>query len=78
MNDGELFDESKLAAMAKQFRIGAGKTQLEAARELRVSKPAISMAENEPQRSLFKLRKRMIERYSPFKVIGPNYRLDKK
>ena len=78
MHDGETLTEAKLAALAKYYRQASGKSQLDAARELRVSKPAIAMAENNPEKSLSKLRKRLIERYSPFKVVGPAYWLEKK
>ncbi len=78
MKDGERLNETQIAALAKKFRMAAGKSQLDAARELQVSKPAISQAENQPDKSFFKLRKRMIENYSPFKVVGPAYWLERK
>ena len=78
MNEAKILTEARLAALAKQYRLAAGKTQLDAAREFRVSKPAIAMAENNPEKSLFKLRKRLIEKYSSFKVVGPAYWLEKK
>ena len=78
MKNGERLDEEQIATLAKKFRQAAGKSQLDAAHELRVSKPAISQAENQPEKSFFKLRKRMIEKYSPFKVIGPGYWLERK
>ena len=49
-----------------------------AALELKVSKAAVVMAENSPQRSLSKLRKRIIECYSEFKVVGPAFWLESK
>jgi DNA-binding XRE family transcriptional regulator len=78
MNDRVVLNEKKLAAMAKKFREEAGKTQGEAARELRVSRPAVVQAENSPAVSLSKLRRRIIEMYSTFKVVGPAYWLEKK
>ena len=78
MNNREVLNEIELAALARQFREHAGKTQGEVARELRVSRPAIVQAENEPKKSFFKLRKRIIEKYSTFKVVGPAYWLEKK
>ena len=78
MRRDEMVDEAKLAALAKQFREAAGKTQGEAARELRVSRPAIVQAENAPEKSFFKLRKRLIEKYSHFRVVGPVFHLEKK
>ena len=74
----EMVNEGKLAALAKEFREAAGKTQGEAARELRVSRPAIVQAENEPNKSFVKLRVRIIEKYSPFKVFGPVFYLQRK
>jgi len=73
MNERDILDERKLAALARQFRQAAGKTQGEAARELRVSRPAIVQAENNPEKSFFKLRKRIIEQYSDQLVEGPVY-----
>ncbi len=72
---GTSVKETELAALAKKFRKAAGKTRAEVARELRVSEPCIFNAEEKPSASLFKVRKRMIERYSELKVEGPEYRL---
>ncbi len=69
--------EADLAKLAKQFRVAAGKTRAAAARELGVSRPSIFNAEEKPEDSLFKLRKRIIEKYSDFRVIGPEYHLVK-
>ena len=70
--------EQELAALAKRFREEAGKTRAQAGRELKVSHVSIHRAEENPEISLFKLRCRMIERYSRFKVTGPAFRLEKK
>ena len=70
--------EKDLAALAKCFRTRAGKTRAEAGRELGVSHISIHRAEENPEESLVKLRRRMIEAYSPFKVIGPVFHLKKK
>jgi DNA-binding XRE family transcriptional regulator len=70
--------EIDLAALAKQFRETAGKTRAEAARELKVSHVSIHRAEENPEISLFKLRCRMIEHYSNFKISGPVFRLERK
>lgn len=74
----KILEERELAALARTFREETGKTQGEAARELGVSRPSIVQAENNPKQSLFKLRKRMIEKNSAFKVVGPAYWLEKK
>jgi hypothetical protein len=68
----------ELATIAKRYRIAAGKSRAQAARELRVAQPAITYAEESPKKSLFKLRKRIIEKYSPHKVVGPAFWLEKK
>lgn len=74
----EQFQESELAALAKRFRKAAGKTRAQAAREMKVSQPSLFHAEESPNESLIKLRKRMIEHYSPFKLNGPMYFLKRK
>lgn len=70
--------ESDLVRLAKRFRKQAGKSRAEAAREMKVSQTSIFHAEESPEQALFKLRKRMIAAYSPFKVIGPMFYLEKK
>ncbi len=70
--------EKELTAMAKQFREASGKSKVEAARQLRVSAPSVFNAEERPELSLTGLRIRMIEAYSPFKVVGPVFHLEKK
>lgn len=63
--------EGGLAAFAKQYRLNTGKNRAQVARELNVARQAVIYAEDFPEKSFFKLRKRMIETYSPYKVIGP-------
>jgi len=70
--------DKDLAALAKKFREQAGKTRAEAGRELNVSHVSIHRAEENPEISLLKLRCRMIELYSPFKVTGPVFLLKRK
>ncbi len=70
--------EKELAALAKTFRKGAGKSKVEIARELDVAPPTVFNAEEHPELSLTKLRVRIIEKYSPYKVTGPFYILEKK
>lgn len=74
----EFFPERKLAALAKQFRKAAGVSKAEAARQLGVSAPSVLYAEERPELSLTSLRIRMIETYSPYRVVGPVYRLEKR
>jgi len=70
--------EQELAGLAKKFRKAAGKSKADAARELGVAAPTIFGAEEQPEMSLTKLRIRVIEAYSPFKVVGPVFVLEKK
>ncbi len=74
----EFLQESALAALAKQFREAAGKRRADAARDMGIKQTSIFHAEESPEQSFLKLRKRMIEKYSPYKVTGPFYILEKK
>ena len=75
MAKDRLIEEGELATLAKRLREATGKSQSEAAKELGVARPTLIQAEDEPGRSLTKLRIRMIEAYSKHKVSGPLYRL---
>jgi hypothetical protein len=70
--------ESDLAALAKKTRQATGKRKVEVAHELAVAPPSIFNAEENPLMSLHKLRIRMIETYSRYKVVGPVYYLERK
>jgi DNA-binding XRE family transcriptional regulator len=70
--------EEGMAALAMRFREQAGKKRAQAARDMGVAQTSIFHAEESPKQSLFKLRVRMIEAYSPYHVIGPVYHLKKK
>jgi DNA-binding XRE family transcriptional regulator len=72
------FSETQLAALAKRFRAGANISKAEAARQLGVNRGTIQQAEEYPETSLTRLRLKMIEVYSPFKIVGPVYFLEKK
>jgi len=74
----ELVSENDLARLAKRFRKNAKKTRAQAAREMDVAQTSIFQAEEEPEQGLTKLRCRMIEAYSPFKVVGPVFHLKRK
>ncbi|MEW6304039.1 MAG: hypothetical protein AB1705_11240 [Verrucomicrobiota bacterium] len=63
----------KLAAITRQVRLATGKTHRQIAEELGVSQPSVVFAETRPARSMTKLRKRIIETYSNYEVIGPFY-----
>ena len=71
-------NENDLAVLAKVFRRQAHTTRAQAARDMKVSQTSIFNAEETPDQSLIKLRIRMIEAYSRFKVRGPVYLLDDK
>lgn len=70
--------EADLAAIAKKYRMAAGRNRAQAARELGVARPSLIHAEEFPEKSFFKLRRRIIEKYSPYKLTGPVYWLEKK
>jgi DNA-binding XRE family transcriptional regulator len=74
----KLFAEKDLAGLAKKYREEAGKTRAAAARDMGVSQTSVFHAEESPRQSLFKLRKRMVEKYSSLKLVGPVYSLEKK
>lgn len=78
MRTTRLVIESELAALAKECRQKSGKTKTEAAIFLGVGRPAVQLAEENPQQSLTRLRICLIERFSEFKVSGPFYRLERK
>ena len=78
MAKGAPVTEIELAALAKKYREASGKNRSEAARELGVARPTLIDAEDKPDASLTKLRIRIIEMYSSFRVIGPRFWLEKK
>ena len=69
--------EESVASIAKQYRQATGKSRAQVASELGVGRQAVFYAEDFPQKSFFKLRKRIIEKYSPYKVVGPVFWLEK-
>jgi DNA-binding XRE family transcriptional regulator len=74
----EFLNETELTALAKKFRKEAGIKRAQAARDMGVSQTSIFHAEESPEQGLTKLRTRMIETYSPFRVEGPCYVLRRK
>lgn len=74
----KVFREEELAGLAKRFRRHARKTRAQAAREMNVAQTSIFRAEESPGLSYTKLRIRMIEAYSDFKVMGAVFMLKKK
>lgn len=73
-----IVEEKELAALAQRYRTAAGKNRAEAARQLGVARQAVIYAEDQPQKSFTKLRCRMIEMYSSYKVRGPVFLMEKK
>jgi DNA-binding XRE family transcriptional regulator len=78
MSQKATMNENDLAVLAKTFRRQAHITRAQAARDMRVSQTSIFNAEETPEQGLIKLRVRMIEAYSKFKVRGPVYLLEDK
>jgi DNA-binding XRE family transcriptional regulator len=75
----ETFESRELATLAKRYREAAGKKRADAARDMEVKQTSIFHAEESADNnSYIKLRTRMIEMYSPFKVMGPQYWLEQK
>ena len=70
--------EHELAAAAKTFRKQSNTTRAQAARDMRVSQTSIFHAEETSEQGLTKLRMRMIEAYSKYKVRGPIFLLEGK
>ena len=78
MSKKKLFNESELAALAKEFRVKSGKTKAALAREFGVNRATIQLAEEYPERSMTKMRCRIVEACSPYRVGGPGYWLERK
>jgi hypothetical protein len=74
----KMYSEMELAALAKSWREQAGKKKAHLAREFGVTRPTMLDSEERPEKILTKLRCRVIEACSPFKVVGPVYFLIKK
>jgi len=78
MSKRRIVAERKLAALAKHFRIKSGMTKAEISWKLRAARPSVQQAEENPEQSLTKLRIRIIETCSSFKVIGPVFILSRR
>lgn len=76
MKKSRYVTEPELTALAKEYREAAGRTRAQAARDMGIKQTSIFHAEETPEESLTKLRRRMIEAYSNTKVSGPFFRLD--
>ena len=73
----KLVGEAELALLARKYRVAAGKNRAEAARELGVARQSIIYAEDRPEKSFIKLRCRIIEAYSTYRVKGPGFLLER-
>ena len=78
MSKREFVSEQDLAVLAKKVREKSGKKRAQAARDMGVFQTSIFHAEESPEQGLQKLRVRIIETYSPYKVTGPVFLLEKK
>ena len=78
MSQKQAVTENHLARLSKRFREEAGKSRAQAAREMKVSQTSVFQAEESPEQALIKLRIRMIEAYSPYRVTGPVFFLERK
>ena len=77
MQKSKYVEEKELAALAKKYRMEAGKTRAQAAREMGVKHPSIFHAEESPKMGYHSLRRKMIEAYSCLVISGPFYCLTK-
>jgi len=68
----------RFGEVGQEISQATGKTRARAARDMGVAQTSIFNAEESPHMSLLKLRIRMIEKYSPFKVSGPVFHLNGK
>jgi hypothetical protein len=75
MSSKRLITEQELAAFAKTSRERACVSRAQAARDMKVAQVSIFRAEENPEESLLKLRMRMIEKYSHYKIKGPLFQL---
>lgn len=78
MMNKQFVAQLELGRLAKTFRKQAGKKRAQAAREMGVCQTSIFQSEEDPKPGLIKLRVRMIEAYSPYKVTGPVFLLERK
>jgi DNA-binding XRE family transcriptional regulator len=67
------YKPEELAEIVRAVRLKTGKTHAQIAAELGVAKSTVVQAEAEPNRSLSQIRRRIIETYSDWDVVGPVY-----
>lgn len=78
MANRKMITEHELAALAKQWRMKSGLSKAEMAKKLGVSRPSMQQAEENPEQHLTKLRIRIIEACSPYRVRGPAFWLERR
>lgn len=78
MSDTRIVSELGLMKLSKRMRTKAGISKAEAAKAMKVSYVSIYHAEEDSKQSLTNLRRRMVQRYSPYRVIGPVFLLKRK
>jgi DNA-binding XRE family transcriptional regulator len=78
MNIKAMYFDRELAALAKHFRKKTGRRKAAVAREVGITRSTMQDVEERPQQALAKLRIRVIEKFSPYTVIGPVYILKRK
>lgn len=78
MKSPRYVEEAELAALAKKARKDAKKKRAQAARDMGIKQPSIFHAEESPDLPFTKLRRKMIETYSNWKITGPFFRVEKK
>lgn len=76
--DGQYVRLSELPHMAQRARQASGLSYQQAAQDLGTSEVQVEKAESQPYRSLFKLRRRMLERFTGYTLEGPFYRVKRK
>ncbi len=75
LKEGQLIRAGRLADAARTARQAAEISSEEAAEQLNVPDTAIKYAEAVPSKSMFRLRKRMLEVFSGYTLEGPFYRI---
>lgn len=71
----KFISEEELLKLAKKVREDKGLTQVQVGKQLGVAQATIAQAENDPTRSLSKLRLKIITEFSELRVEGPFYKI---
>lgn len=75
LKEGMYLADEQVAEAAKEARKSAGVSKAQASRDFGVAWASIHQAEEEPGRSLYELRIRMLKRYAGLTLEGPMYRV---